>query len=131
MRVSDLSVNLPSDPLLRHPGLEPGSRFFNAKTMERARKGGWVYIMSDRYRGTMYVGVTSDLSARIHQHKSGTGSDFCARYRLYRLVWAERSADISACIEHEKRLKRWQRQWKFALIERANPNWGDMFELLA
>jgi putative endonuclease len=54
--------------------------------MGRARQGGWVYIMSDRYRGTIYVGVTSDLSARIHQHKTGAGSDFCARYRLFRLV---------------------------------------------
>ncbi len=47
--------------------------------MERATKGGWVYIMSNRYRGTLYVGVTSDLASRIHQHRIGTGSDFCAR----------------------------------------------------
>ena len=73
-------------PLDRHPGLDPGSRFFNADVMGRARQGGWVYIMSDRYRGTIYVGVTSDLSARIHQHNTGAGSDFCARYRLFRLV---------------------------------------------
>jgi putative endonuclease len=99
--------------------------------MERERRGGWVYIMADRYRGTMYVGVTSDLSARVHQHRSGDGSDFCARYRLVRLVWAERGDDIAMCIAHEKRLKRWHRQWKFDLIERANPNWEDLFALLA
>ena len=98
--------------------------------MERGRKGGWVYIMADRYRGTMYVGVTSDLTARIHQHRSGTGSDFCAQYRLNRLVWAERADDITSCIEHEKRLKRWRRDWKFELIERANPDWQDIFDLL-
>ena len=57
--------------------------------MERMRQGGWVYIMADRYRGTMYVGVTSNIAARINQHRSGTGSDFCVRYGLFRLVWAE------------------------------------------
>jgi putative endonuclease len=49
-----------------------------------------------------------------------------ARYGLTRLVWAERSDDIASCIEHEKRLKRWRRQWKFALIERDNPEWRDL-----
>jgi putative endonuclease len=99
--------------------------------MDRERHGGWVYIMADRYRGTMYVGVTSDLAARIHQHRSGLGSDFCARYGLSRLVWAERGDDIADCITHEKRLKRWRRQWKFELIERANPEWNDLFDRLA
>ena len=99
--------------------------------MDRERKGGWVYIMSNRYRGTLYVGVTSDLPSRIHQRRSGTGSDFCARYGLTRLIWAERSDDIAACIEHEKRLKRWRREWKYDLIERANPDWRDLFNLLA
>ena len=99
--------------------------------MERTSKGGWVYIMSNRYRGTLYVGVTSDLAARITQHRSGTGSDFCARYGLPRLVWAEHGEDIATCIEQEKRLKRWRRTWKFDLIERGNPDWQDMFDLLA
>ena len=57
--------------------------------MDRERHGGWVYIMADRYRGAMYVGMTSDLAARIYQHRNGSGSDFCKRYGLYRLVWAE------------------------------------------
>ena len=99
--------------------------------MERTSKGGWVYIMSDRYRGTLYVGVTSNLTARIHQHRAGTGSDFCVGYGLARLVWAERGEDIATCIEQEKRLKRWRRAWKFDLIERNNPDWQDMFDLLA
>jgi putative endonuclease len=99
--------------------------------MDRERRGGWVYIMADRYRGTMYVGVTSDLPARIHQHRNGTGSDFCARYGLHRLVWAERGDSIEDCIAHEKRIKRWRREWKFALVERDNPEWNDLFDLLA
>jgi putative endonuclease len=98
--------------------------------MERERRGGWVYIMADRYRGTMYVGITAHLSARVRQHRCGDGSDFCARYGLKRLVWAERVDDIVAGIEHEKRLKRWRRAWKFDLIERGNPEWRDFADLL-
>jgi len=94
--------------------------------MERARRGGWVYMMTDRYRGTIYVGVTANLAARVRQHQSGEGSDFCARYGLTRLVWAERGEDIGSCITHEKRLKRWRREWKFGLIERDNPDWLDL-----
>ena len=63
--------------------------------------GGWVYIMSDRYRGTIYVGVTAHLAARVHQHRTGDGSDFCQRYGLNRLVWAERGDTIDACIDQE------------------------------
>ena len=77
--------------------------------MTKERFGGWVYIMADRYRGTMYVGVTADLAARVTQHREETGSDFCAKYRLNRLVWADRSEPIDLCIAHEKRIKRWRR----------------------
>jgi putative endonuclease len=98
--------------------------------MVDGNRGGWVYIMADRYRGTMYIGVTAQLALRIHQHLGGDGSDFCKRYGLSRLVWAERGEDIAACIEHEKRLKRWRRDWKFALIERDNPDWQDLSKTL-
>jgi putative endonuclease len=93
-------------------------------------RGGWVYIMADRYRGTMYVGVTAHLNARVVQHRNGDGSDFCQRYGLTRLVWAERGDTIEDCIAHEKRLKRWRREWKFALIEEGNPDWFDLFDTL-
>ncbi|MCW1431823.1 GIY-YIG nuclease family protein [Novosphingobium sp. JCM 18896] len=98
--------------------------------MDRERRGGWVYIMADRYRGTIYVGVTADLPQRIFAHRDGSGSDFCARYGLRRLVWAERGETIEDCIAHEKRLKRWRRSWKFALIERGNPDWNDLYDFL-
>jgi putative endonuclease len=98
--------------------------------MDRETHGGWVYIMSDRYRGTMYVGVTSDIAARVSQHRVGTGSDFCARYELKRLVWAERTDTIDAAIAHEKRVKRWRREWKFDLIEKGNPDWDDLYDQL-
>jgi putative endonuclease len=99
--------------------------------MDRENMGDWVYMMANRYRGGIYVGVTSDLAARIHQHRTGTGSDYCARRDLSKLVWAEHSDSIVSCIAHEKRLKRWRREWKFALIERENPDWTDLYDLLA
>jgi putative endonuclease len=98
--------------------------------MDRERRGGWVYIMADRYRGTMYVGVTSHLAARVMQHREGKGSDFCARYGLDRLVWAERGDRIEECIAHEKRIKRWCRAFKFDLIERGNPEWLDLYGVI-
>ena len=98
--------------------------------MNQGGRGGWVYIMTNRYRGPLYVGMTSSLVHRIVQHRDGCGSDHCARRGLTRLVWAEHIAPIDLCIAHEKRLKRWHRDWKFALIEKGNPDWLDLFEHL-
>ncbi|QWC57532.1 GIY-YIG nuclease family protein [Erythrobacter sp. 3-20A1M] len=98
--------------------------------MDRETQGGWVYIMTNRYRGALYVGMTSDLARRVAQHRNGTGSDYCTRRGLTRLVWAEFGEPIDACIAHEKRLKRWRREWKFALVERANPDWNDLYDTL-
>ena len=98
--------------------------------MTREIFGGWVYIMTNRYRGTLYVGVTSDLSFRVTQHRNGSGSNFCKRYGLDRLAWAERFDTICDAISFEKRLKRWRRQWKFDLIETANPEWDDLSDTL-
>jgi putative endonuclease len=94
--------------------------------MDRETSGGWIYIMADRYRGTMYVGVTTNLLLRVSQHRDGSGSEFCARYGLKRLVWAERCDTVDAAIAQEKRIKRWHRQWKFDLIEKSNPGWDDL-----
>ena len=87
--------------------------------------------MADRYRGAIYFGVTVDLPARIQQHRSGDGSDFCRRYGLHRLVWVDHTPSITDAIAHEKRLKHWRRAWKFALIERGNPEWRDLFETIS
>jgi putative endonuclease len=99
--------------------------------MSATHQGGWVYIMTDRYRGTLYVGVTANLAARVTQHRGDDGSDFCRRYGLTRLVWAERCETMLDGIAHEKRIKRWRRDWKFALIERGNPEWNDLFAMIA
>lgn len=92
---------------------------------------GWVYTMADRYRGTIHIGVTSGLSARVRQHRIGDGSDFCRRYGLHRLVYADSTDPIVDAIAREKAIKKWRRAWKIALVERANPNWRDLSDLIA
>ncbi len=91
-------------------------------------KGGWVYIMANRYRGGMYVGVTADLTRRVWQHREGTGSIHVAEFDKRRLVYAERHEDIEQAIAREKLVKKWRRAWKFALIEADNPEWLDLWE---
>lgn len=86
----------------------------------------YVYILTSRPYGTLYVGVTSNLTERIAQHKSGKGSAFTAKYNIKNLVWFETFSDIETAITYEKRLKRWRRDWKISLIERQNPYWEDL-----
>ena len=93
-------------------------------------RGGWIYMMSDRYRGAIYTGVTADIPARVFSHRGGTGSKFCARYGLTRLVYAEQAPTILEAITREKAIKKWLRAWKIDLIERANPDWKDLFETI-
>ena len=91
---------------------------------------GWVYMMADRYRGAIYTGVTADLPIRVTAHREGRGSKFCAHYGLKRLVYAEEHDDIYEAIAREKAIKKWRRAWKIELIERANPNWVDLYDRL-
>ena len=94
------------------------------------RRGGWTYIMTNRPRGVLYVGVTADLAARVDQHRQGKGSAFCRKYNLTQLVHAEPHATIEEAIVREKALKAWQRAWKVELIESGNPEWRDLSEHL-
>jgi putative endonuclease len=91
-------------------------------------KGGWVYIMTNAPHGTLYIGVTAHLSARITQHRGGRGSDFCREHGLVRLVHAEPHGDIRDAIVREKALKKWKRQWKLRLIRQHNPDWRDLYD---
>jgi putative endonuclease len=84
--------------------------------------------MADRYRGGMYVGVTSNLVHRVYQHNEGTGSIHVAQYGKTRLVYAESHDDIDSAIAREKLVKKWKRPWKFALIEADNPDWRDLWD---
>jgi putative endonuclease len=93
-------------------------------------RSGWVYMMADRYRGTIYTGVTSDMARRASQHRDGKGSKFVEKYDLLRLVYAEPHERIDDAIAREKAIKKWRRQWKIELIESTNPDWLDLFETL-
>ncbi|HYF56672.1 MAG TPA: GIY-YIG nuclease family protein [Salinarimonas sp.] len=85
-----------------------------------------VYILASARNGTLYVGVTGDLTRRVFQHKALSVPGFTRRYRVTLLVYAERFADIREAIAREKQIKGWNRAWKVRLIERANPDWADL-----
>ncbi len=91
-------------------------------------RGGWIYILASRYRGTLYIGVMSNIAARNFQHREGGGAEFTRKYDVTRLVYAEQHATIEEAIAREKMLKRWKRDWKFRLIEEGNPDWTDLFD---
>jgi putative endonuclease len=93
-------------------------------------KGGWVYIMTNRPNGTLYVGVTSDLMRRVREHRASVAAGFTRRYGLRRLVYAEPHEDIRTAIQREKNLKHWPRAWKVRLILDANPGWEDHYDWL-
>jgi putative endonuclease len=89
-------------------------------------RGGFVYILTNRAHGVLYIGVTADIDQRIWQHRNGMGSKFCRKYGLDRLVLVEEYPTIEEAIAREKQLKKWQRAWKIELIESANPDWQDL-----
>lgn len=86
-----------------------------------------VYIVASAPRGTLYIGVTSNLPARVWQHSNGQVDGFTKRYRLHTLVWYEVHDGMESAILREKALKAWKRIWKIQLIETANPNWRDLY----
>ena len=93
-------------------------------------RGGWVYIVTNRPNGTVYVGVTSDLARRVWEHRTGVADGFTKRYGLKRLVFAERHDDIRAALQREKNLKHWSRAWKVKLIREHNSDWADLYDQL-
>jgi putative endonuclease len=91
-------------------------------------QGGWVYIVTDRPYGTLYVGVTNDIIRRAWEHREGVLGGFTKRYGLKRLVFAEPHEEILRAIQREKNIKHWPRTWKLDLIVGSNPGWDDLFE---
>lgn len=85
------------------------------------------YILASGRNGTLYVGVTSNLVARIWQHRQHAVEGFTQRYRVGLLVWYELHPSMEAAIVREKRLKQWNRAWKVRLIEERNPYWRDLW----
>jgi putative endonuclease len=94
-------------------------------------KGGWVYIMTNRPDGVLYVGVTNDIARRAWEHRDGLVDGFTKRYGLKRLAYAEPHDDIATAIQREKTIKHWPRAWKVDLILSVNPGWNDLYETLA
>ncbi len=90
----------------------------------------FVYILTNKVRGTFYIGVTSDLVGRIFEHKNGIYKGFTSKNGIDKLVWYEKCETMESAIQREKSLKRWKRVWKIALIEKFNPDWQDLYETL-
>jgi putative endonuclease len=86
-----------------------------------------VYILASKRNGTLYTGVTSDLTKRVWEHKNDLVGGFTKRYRVHRLVWYELNENMESAIKREKNIKEWKRAWKLELIESANPDWEDLY----
>ncbi|MFO7715543.1 GIY-YIG nuclease family protein [Desulfosarcina sp.] len=90
----------------------------------------YVYILCNKRNGTLYIGITSNLIKRIWQHKNSLVEGFSKQYGLKNLVYFEAYKDVEEAILREKRLKKWNRDWKINLIEKNNPNWEDIYQRL-
>lgn len=90
-------------------------------------KEGYVYIITNKKYGTLYIGVTSNLVKRIFEHKHGIIDGFSKKYNLKNLIYYEYYANIEDAIAREKQLKNWHRGWKINLIESFNPDWDDLY----
>lgn len=86
-----------------------------------------VYLLASGRNGTVYLGVTSNLVRRVWQHRTSAVDGFSARYDVHLLVWFEVHDTMASAIAREKRIKKWRRAWKAALIESANPYWRDLW----
>jgi len=89
-------------------------------------KCGYVYILTNKPKGVLYVGVTSDIENRINLHSLGKNNSFVAKYKLYKLVHLEGFGSIEEAIGREKQIKNWRRDWKVKLIERNNSKWKNL-----
>ncbi len=93
-------------------------------------KAGYVYIMASRKNGTIYIGVTSDLIARVYQHREGLVPGFTKRYGCKLLVYFEAYDDLQDARQREVQMKEWKRSWKIRLIEEGNLEWADLYPTL-
>lgn len=87
----------------------------------------WVYILTNRRNGTLYIGVTNNLARRVWEHRQKVVPGFTQKYNLTRLVYFEETTDVRSAIAREKQLKGWLRAKKVALIEGMNPQWRDLY----
>ena len=90
----------------------------------------FIYILTNKRNGTLYIGITNDLKRRIYEHKQGLVEGFTKKYGLKTLVYYELHQNIESAITREKQLKKWKRLWKLRVIEEKNNNWEDLYERL-
>lgn len=88
-----------------------------------------VYIMTNK-SGTLYIGVTSNLSKRIWEHKNKAVKGFTEKYNIDRLIYFEQTENVMSALEREKQLKKWSRKKKIDLVNRLNPEWEDLYNKL-
>jgi putative endonuclease len=86
-----------------------------------------VYLLASGRKGTLYVGVTSNLVRRIWEHKTGVVEGFTQKYKIHTLVWFEQHETMESAIKREKAIKAWKREWKVELIAEENPQWRDLY----
>ncbi|HBI17541.1 MAG: Excinuclease ABC C subunit domain protein [Candidatus Moranbacteria bacterium GW2011_GWF2_34_56] len=86
----------------------------------------YVYMLTNKKEGALYIGITNNLERRIYEHKNKKIKGFTEKYNLDKLVFYEDTNDVSFAIQREKQLKKWNRQWKINLIEKDNSNWIDL-----
>jgi len=89
-------------------------------------KNYYVYILTNKIRGTLYIGVTNNLQRRVYEHKSGLVLGFTQKYKLKKLVFFEITNNVNSALQREKQLKNWHRDWKINLIEEFNNDWDDL-----
>ena len=89
-----------------------------------------VYILAAGYRSTLYTGVTSNIVKRIYEHKNSLIEGFTTKYGINTLVYYELYEDMETAIKREKQIKKYKRSWKYNLIEKDNPEWRDLYELI-
>jgi len=86
----------------------------------------WVYILTNLHRTVLYIGITNNLTRRLHEHRSGRNKGFTKKYNCNILVYFEQYSDVTNAIAREKELKKWKRHWKLALIKNENPELRDL-----
>lgn len=90
----------------------------------------YIYMISNKKYGVIYIGITHDLRKRMYQHKNKSLGGFSSKYNLMNLVYFEHHTNKWDAVEREQKLKNWKRQWKIDLIEKTNPDWHDLYDNL-
>ena len=89
----------------------------------------YLYILTNKPRGVLYLGMTNEnFCRRMHEHRTGATRGFVCKYNCHRLVWITSCEDVTEAAAQERRMKRWRRDWKIALVEKDNPEWRDLYE---